>query len=161
MHLLSAQTAAVALLTARVFGHPAPASNSAHSVQKRTVDFKSFKLAVGSSYSNSLVTTDETPQFRSFSAATYTETATSLVQKVAPDAEFRLLSNYVSGNGIGHVVFKQTLHGLDIDNADFNVNVGKDGKVFSFGNSFYSGALPSDNPCNYPIRPHSVTVHDS
>jgi len=32
---------------------------------------------------------------------------------------------------------------LDIDNADFNVNIGPDGEVFSFGNSFYKGDAPS------------------
>jgi extracellular elastinolytic metalloproteinase len=62
-----------------------------------------------------------------------------------------------------HVViqhFKQTANGLDIDNADFNVNVSqdtqsktsmvannwqvdKDGNIFSFGGSFYEGEIPA------------------
>ena len=32
---------------------------------------------------------------------------------------------------------------MDIDNADFNVNIARDGEVFSFGNSFYKGKVPS------------------
>jgi extracellular elastinolytic metalloproteinase len=56
--------------------------------------------------------------------------------------------------------FKQTANGLDIDNADFNVNVSrkhlfetsivtnsvqvdKDGNIFSFGGSFYEGEIPA------------------
>lgn len=55
---------------------------------------------------------------------TYIETAKALVQKVAPGSEFRVVDDhYVGSNGIAHVNLKQTVHGLDIDNADFNVNV--------------------------------------
>lgn len=123
MRLLSAHTTAVALLTARVLGHPAPSSNSAQNIQRRTVNLDAYKLGAGASYSNNVVLTEEKPELRAFAASTYTDTATSLVKKVAPEAEFRLVSSYLSGNGVGHVVFKQTLHGIDIDTADFNVNV--------------------------------------
>lgn len=123
MRLISAHTTAVALLTGRVLGHPAPSSNLAQNIQRRSVNLESYKLGVGASYSNSLILTDEKPELRSFAAPTYTDTAISLVKKVAPEAEFRLVSSYLSGNGVGHVVFKQTLHGIDIDTADFNVNV--------------------------------------
>ena len=51
--------------------------------------------------------------------------------------------HYVGTNGIAHYYFKQTANDLDIDNADFNVNIGRDGEVFSFGNSFYKGDAPS------------------
>jgi extracellular elastinolytic metalloproteinase len=51
--------------------------------------------------------------------------------------------HYVGNNGIAHFYFKQTVNDLDIDNADFNVNVGQNGEVFSFGNSFYTGDAPS------------------
>ena len=55
----------------------------------------------------------------------YVETATELVKSVAPDATFRIeQDHYVGKNGIAHVNFKQTVHGVDIDNADFNVHVG-------------------------------------
>lgn len=42
--------------------------------------------------------------------------------------------------------FKQTLFGLDIDNSDFNVNIAKDGSVFSHGNSFFTGTVPETSP---------------
>jgi extracellular elastinolytic metalloproteinase len=51
--------------------------------------------------------------------------------------------HYVGTNGIAHFYFKQTVNDLDIDNADFNVNIGRDGEVFSFGTSFYKGDAPS------------------
>lgn len=55
----------------------------------------------------------------------YVETATELVKTVASGAQFRLVEDhYVGSDGIAHVYFKQTVHGIDIDNADFNVNVG-------------------------------------
>lgn len=49
----------------------------------------------------------------------------------------------MSSNGITHFNFKQTVNGLDVDNADFNVNIARNGEVFSFGNSFYTGETPS------------------
>lgn len=57
--------------------------------------------------------------------ADYVETATELVKSVAPNTTFRVVDDhYVGSNGIGHVRFRQTANGLDIDNADVNVNVG-------------------------------------
>jgi extracellular elastinolytic metalloproteinase len=55
---------------------------------------------------------------------TYIETATELVRKVLPNAEFRLKKDhYVGKNGVAHVYFRQTVHGIDVGNGDFNVNV--------------------------------------
>lgn len=54
----------------------------------------------------------------------YVQAAEAHLRRVHPNAEFRRAGdNYVSGNGIGHVYFKQTIFGFDIDDADFNVNV--------------------------------------
>lgn len=53
------------------------------------------------------------------------QTATQLVQAIIPSANFRVINDhYIGQNGVAHVNFRQTLHGIDIDNADFNVNVG-------------------------------------
>lgn len=117
------QAAATGLLAAHVLGHPTTSHSSSNNLQKRTVDLNAFKLGVGASYTNNVVITEQAPAFRSFAAPTYVSTATNLVRSKYPTAEFRVLSNYVSGNGVGHVVFKQTLHGIDIDTADLNVNV--------------------------------------
>lgn len=60
----------------------------------------------------------------STSGIDYVDTATQLVQKTVPGATFRVVGDhYVGDNGVAHINFKQTANGLDIDNADFNVNV--------------------------------------
>lgn len=110
------------MLAAHVLGHPASSHSTPKSIQKRTVNLNAYKLGVGASYTNNIVISEQ-PAFRTFTKPTYVDTATTLVRSKFPDAEFRLVSNYVSGNGVGHVVFKQTVHGIDIDTADLNVNV--------------------------------------
>lgn len=60
--------------------------------------------------------------------------------------------HYVGTNGIAHFNFKQTVNGVDIDNADFNVNI-RNGEVFSFGNSFYTGKLPSKRRKRDEVEP--------
>ena len=62
--------------------------------------------------------------FRLSKQADYIEMATELEKSLAPDAVFRVVDDhYVGKNGIGHVNFKQTVHGVDVDNADFSVHV--------------------------------------
>lgn len=54
----------------------------------------------------------------------YLETASQLVSDVAPELSVRLSpDHYVGTNGMGHVYYKQTVNGRDIDNAGFSVNV--------------------------------------
>lgn len=54
----------------------------------------------------------------------YVDTAKALVESEAPDATFRIVDDhYVGTNGVAHVHIKQTVNGIDIDNAVFNVNV--------------------------------------
>ncbi|KFY89279.1 hypothetical protein V500_05827 [Pseudogymnoascus sp. VKM F-4518 (FW-2643)] len=99
------------------------------------------------SYSNATYTTGSSVISSLSKRVTYIETAKALVQKVAPGSEFRVVDDhYVGSNGIAHVNLKQTVHGLDIDNADFNVNIAEDGSVFSYGNSFFLGTIPTENP---------------
>lgn len=122
MRLLS-QTAVAALLASRVLGHPH--ASPVASIRGRSVDLSQFRLKSGAVYSDVAQTTDaglHPPS--SFDTPDYTQTATWLVQEIFPEADFRLVTDhYVGNDGIGHVTFKQTAHGLDIDNADFNVNV--------------------------------------
>lgn len=124
MRLLS-QAGVVALLSTRVFGHPHAPSPPQGSIRGRSVDLSAFKLKTGSVYSDVAKTSESGIELPvGFDTPTYTQAATWLVQEVFPDAEFRLVpDHYVGNDGIGHVVFKQTVHGLDIDNSDFNVNV--------------------------------------
>ncbi|KAG4441518.1 hypothetical protein IFR05_002975 [Cadophora sp. M221] len=144
MRLVS-QTAIAALLAANVLGHP-HTSSPPRNLQKRTVDLTAYKLGVGASYTSNVVIEEQVSAFRAFTKPTYVDTATTLVKSKFPNAEFRLVTNYVSGNGVGHVAFKQTVHGIDIDTADVNVNVAKDGSVFSYGSSFFTGTLPAESP---------------
>lgn len=161
MRFLS-RAGAVALLASNVLGHPASSSTSRGALQARVIDLSAFKLTTTSTYTNASTTADSgiTNLLR---RADYVDTATVLVESVAPGVEFRLVGDhYVGSNGIAHVNFRQTAHGLDIDNADFNVNVcisplhpncnadesqvASDGSVFSYGSSFYSGAIPEESP---------------
>jgi extracellular elastinolytic metalloproteinase len=117
---------AAALLASQVLGHPSSTHSSRRStgaLQPRVIDLSAFRLKALASYTNATSTT-ESDIASLVKRADYLDTATSLVQQIAPGAEFRLVDDhYVGDNGVGHVNFKQTVNGLDIDNADFNVNV--------------------------------------
>lgn len=114
-------------------------------VQKRVVDFESYRPGSNTQYTNGEAAVAQGLNRRT--DANYVDAATALVKSVAPDATFRLVTDhYVDSNGVAHVYFKQTAHGIDIDNGDFNVNVNPDGSIFSYGNSFFSGPLPETSP---------------
>jgi hypothetical protein len=89
------------------------------------VDVDKFRLKTTADYVPSLALPRKNGSSATESnAADYVKTATHFVQTTLPNATFRLVGDhYVGLNGIGHVYFKQTAHSLDIDNADFNVNV--------------------------------------
>ncbi|KAF4987994.1 hypothetical protein FGRMN_10042 [Fusarium graminum] len=123
--------------------HPSKRTPNPSPLSKRAIDLEEFKLKPLAEY----VSQEEVPEDASVKAVTkragYTETASDLVKATFPKATFRMVSDhYVGDNGVAHVNFKQTVNGIDIDNADFNVNIGPDGEVFSYGNSFYEGKVP-------------------
>ncbi|KAM0282809.1 hypothetical protein ACHAQH_002813 [Verticillium albo-atrum] len=67
----------------------------------------------------------------------YIEIATRTLKDAAPGSDFRVKDDfYVGSNGVAHVHFQQTIGGIDVDDANFNVNILEDGSVLSFGNSF-------------------------
>lgn len=108
-------------LLAPAYAHPASGHKSG--VARRSIDVEAFRLPQVGSYTNA-TEAETSPPIVLLKRESYVETATELVKKVAPNAEFRVVGDhYVGSNGIGHVNFKQTAHGLDIDNADFNANV--------------------------------------
>jgi extracellular elastinolytic metalloproteinase len=107
-------------LVALAASHPTSHGNA---LTRRAVDINAFRLTATSEYVNATVAVSE-PSLRFLKRADYLETATELVKSVAKDATFRVVEDhYVGSNGIAHVNFKQTANGLDIDNADFNINV--------------------------------------
>lgn len=56
--------------------------------------------------------------------AEYVQIATLKLQEILPGATFRLVNDhYIGRNGVAHVYFQQTIDGVDVDNANFNVNV--------------------------------------
>lgn len=117
-------TISVALLANEILAHPH--KNPRKGLATRAVDFSAFQLNTKSHYSNAANTSDigESITTSSFAENPQVEIATALVQKVFPEAQFRVVEDFYTGtNGVTHVNFKQTIHGLDIDNADFNVNV--------------------------------------
>ncbi|KAI6712330.1 extracellular elastinolytic metalloproteinase [Diplocarpon mali] len=139
-------TTVAALLAAEVLAHPTPPASSSQSVQTQPVDLSAYKLSVGSSYISGLVGSPLVPAAQGFADPNHVDIATAFARTQHPSAEFRVLSQYVSGNGVAHVVLKQTVHGIDIDTADMNINVDKNGAILSYGSSFYTGEVPAENP---------------
>ncbi|KAI2636683.1 extracellular elastinolytic metallo proteinase [Xylaria nigripes] len=115
-------------------------------IRRRTVDLNRYRITQNSEYVNGVAARADT-KLHALKSGSYVDTATALVKSVAPNASFRVVEDhYIGTNGIAHVYFKQTAHGLDIDNADFNVNIAADGSILSYGNSFYQGKIPEENP---------------
>ena len=109
--------------SALVASHPHHGPKTS-SLKKRTVDLNNFRLKSTAYYVKAYNVKADRAVAAFSKGDTYVETATALVKRVAPDAEFRVVEDHwVGDNGVAHINFKQTAHGLDIDNADFNVNV--------------------------------------
>lgn len=109
-------------LTGLAGAHPSRRTPNASPLSKRGLDLEAFKLAPMAEY----VSQEDVPEDVKVVAkrADYTETAKDLVKATFPKAEFRMVTDhYIGTNGIAHVNFKQTVNGIDVDNADFNVNV--------------------------------------
>lgn len=87
------------------------------------VDLNALRVKASATYTRSAdVAVDPATQL--IKRGDHVEVATVLVKKIAPDATFRSKDDrFVGTNGMSHVFFQQTSHGLDIDNAFFNVNV--------------------------------------
>lgn len=100
-----------------------PALGSPSGLRKRTVDLDAYRLKATADYTSSEAAKADASVLLLKKRATPVETATELLKSKVPGASFRVTDSYVSDTGISHVYFKQTAHGLDIDNADFNVNV--------------------------------------
>lgn len=96
--------------------------NSNNELSKRGIDISKFLMPDVGSYTKTSGLKDG--EMSISSSSDYLQAAKDLVKEKFPDLEFRTVDDhYVGKNGIAHVNFKQTVHGIDIDNADFNVNV--------------------------------------
>ncbi|KHN95929.1 elastinolytic metalloproteinase Mep [Metarhizium album ARSEF 1941] len=134
-------------LAANVLAHPQRYHANGASLDKRDVDLSKFRMPGTSEYTASAKAKLDPAASIIQRRGDYVSAATELVKTVFPGAEFRVVDDhYVGTDGLAHVNFKQVVHGIDIDNADFNVNVSPDGTIFSYGNSFYKGKTPSESP---------------
>jgi extracellular elastinolytic metalloproteinase len=109
-----------------VYGHPAASWQGKSTLARRAVDLDAYRLKHAATYKN-VAEVDSDPSINSLAKrASAQDTASDLVEQTVPGATFRLVGDsYVGKNGIAHFYFKQTANGLDIDTADFNVNVSK------------------------------------
>jgi extracellular elastinolytic metalloproteinase len=114
--ILAGLASSLALVSAHPGGH-------AHSIVSRGIDLNAYRLKATSQYVNASVA--ETPSaVQRHKRGDYVGAATDLVKSIADGATYRVVEDhYVGTNGIAHVNFKQIANGLDIDNADINVNV--------------------------------------
>lgn len=114
------------LLGSSALAHPSVSSANKKpwkpSLSKRVVDLDQFRPGTAATYINA-TETNSSPDTKLIKRDDYVATATALVKSKVPDAEFRVYDSYVGTNGIGHVYFRQTIFGIDVDNTDFNVNV--------------------------------------
>ena len=83
-----------------------------------------FRLPMMANYTSARDSKAPQHNMMPFAPSDPVEVATEHVKKMNPGLTFRVVSDhYVGSNGISHIRFKQTMHGIDIDNADYNVNV--------------------------------------
>ncbi|KAF5019948.1 hypothetical protein F66182_8045 [Fusarium sp. NRRL 66182] len=116
-----------------------PPTLTSTSVAKRQALINSHKLETHSKYITyiegqrvkSILKRAETPDID------YVQIATLKLREMAPDATFRLIDDhYIGTNGVAHVNFQQVVDGIDVENANFNVNILKSGDILSHGDSF-------------------------
>ncbi|KMU76915.1 extracellular elastinolytic metalloproteinase [Coccidioides immitis RMSCC 3703] len=111
-------------LPLRALGHPNP-NPQMHTLSRRgAVDLDAFRLGQNAEYSNTASVASNPPALSIRSTQSYVDVTKDLVKTTLPDATFRVVDDhYVGTNGVAHVHLRQTVHGIDVDNADFNVNV--------------------------------------
>ncbi len=112
-------------LAANVQAHPAfHEDEHSMSLSTRALVLSKYDMPPISNYSPAEVTKENKAAKAVGKRSTYVETATEFIKKEAPGLEFRVVDDhYVSSSGVAHVNFRQTHHDIDIDNADFKVNV--------------------------------------
>ena len=102
--------------------HPAKRNTQIHS--RGVANLNAFRLVPMSSYTNAERTIAKRDTITSSRSSNPLDVAKAHVKDKNPDAKFRVVDDHYTGsNGITHIRFKQTMHDIDIDNADYNVNV--------------------------------------
>ncbi|KXN82990.1 Extracellular metalloproteinase NpIII [Leucoagaricus sp. SymC.cos] len=67
--------------------------------------------------------------------------------------KFRRDSYTDESTGVTHIYIRQVVNGLEVADGDMNINV-KDGRVLSYGNSFYKGPAPA--PFSSTVAPEDL-----
>jgi extracellular elastinolytic metalloproteinase len=112
-----------ALAQAHLHGHARP-KRTPNNLAQYSATASRYPMPALTKYTNSIVEAEEVGRFRSAPSSNYVETATEFASQQVPEVEWRVVPDYYVGkNGIGHVHLKQQVHGLDLLNGDFNVNV--------------------------------------
>ncbi|KAM0335572.1 hypothetical protein ACHAQA_000620 [Verticillium albo-atrum] len=141
-------------------------------VSKRTALLHSYRFGAVPTYTTLDVLPEQSPQRvkrQRDQSVDFVKIATRTLQEAVPGSAFRVIDDsYVGNNGVAHVHFQQTIGGIDVDDANFNVN--KDPLV-AFRNAVelldlpISGiskatAEPTDEAGTYVIRGTEGSVSD-
>ncbi|CAG8601888.1 11685_t:CDS:2 [Ambispora leptoticha] len=87
---------------------------------------------------------EQKPIYSSSSFSDPKEIALEFVKEHLTNSEFKVKNSYKSEhNGVTHVYLRQVINDLEVMNGDINVNVDENGRVISYGDSFYKGNEPS------------------
>ncbi|EEY17878.1 extracellular elastinolytic metalloproteinase [Verticillium alfalfae VaMs.102] len=120
--------------------HPARGPASSPQWKNRAAALSSYRFGAASTYTSfDVLPAKDSQRIRRErdGAVDYVDIATRTLREAIPSAAFRLIDDaYVGTNGVAHVHFQQTVDGVDVDDASFNVNILENGTVLSFGNSF-------------------------
>lgn len=109
---------------AGVQAHPHILPAGGTGLVSRKVDLNQFRMSEAGNYVAADKVKTDAHIMKISKRASYLDTAKELVKTISPGSEFRLVNDhYVGSDGVAHVYFKQTLHGIDVDNGDLNVNV--------------------------------------
>lgn len=116
-------------LTGLAATHAIPQSDSTTSERRAIIN--SYKIeTAGTEFTTvghvavGATTGQKKTRARDVKKTNYVEIATAQIQEALPGATFRVIEDhYVGKNGVAHVHFQQTVDGLDVDNANFQVNV--------------------------------------
>lgn len=112
----------LATLSIQVLGHHGNRPNSG--LNRRAVDLASYRPQPKTKYVNADELRND-PSVRISKRGDYLNTAIEFAKDIGPDVTYRVLDgHYVGTNGIAHVHFRQTIHGIDLENAELSVNVG-------------------------------------
>ena len=117
-------TAVVAVLGSAALTYAHPTKRHASLAPCGIANLDAFRLPMMANYTSAKDVKAPQHNMMPFAPKDPVEVATEHIKTTNPGLTFRVVNDhYVGSNGISHIRFKQTMHDIDIDNADYNVNV--------------------------------------